>query len=387
MKSFLPNDIKDENRKIIFEILLQNPELAKVELTEKTTMSFVTVSKIVSFFEKINLLSVSGESRDGSGGLGRKRVVYRFNENSYVTIGVQIIGKKVIAVLVNLYSEVISSYSLETQTPFYEKDFLLTFVEVVHRMKRFAKEKNATILGVGIGVDGAINNREKTIRMKIDGNKEDDYPYEEIIQRLESEIGLPIILENDVNASTIAEFSKLDRFGDGPSDLVQIALGEGIGSGIILDKKLHRGFRASAGELEYLCFDPDYVKAPSSVGWLESKLNINHLSETFGFDVNQIDKMTEEAADQCVTYISRLLALAITNIISFLDLDQVILSGKTITLFSNHHIEQKIGQYIKQLTGFEPVIRLNLSDQSTATGVAILALQKEMTKIISGNLS
>lgn len=93
LKSFLPNDIKDENRKIIFEILLQNPELAKVEITEKTTMSFVTVSKIVTFFEQIGILTTSGESRDGSGGLGRKRSVYRFNENSYVTIGIQIIGK------------------------------------------------------------------------------------------------------------------------------------------------------------------------------------------------------------------------------------------------------------------------------------------------------
>lgn len=49
---FLPNDIKDENRKIIFDILMQNPELAKVEIAEKTAMSFVTVSKIVNFLKK-----------------------------------------------------------------------------------------------------------------------------------------------------------------------------------------------------------------------------------------------------------------------------------------------------------------------------------------------
>lgn len=53
MKSFLPNDIKDENRKIVFDILLQYPELAKVEITEKTAMSFVTVSKIVTFLNRL----------------------------------------------------------------------------------------------------------------------------------------------------------------------------------------------------------------------------------------------------------------------------------------------------------------------------------------------
>lgn len=383
MKSFLPNDIKDENRKIIFEILLQNPELTKVELAEKTTMSFVTVGKIVSFFEEINLLIKSGESRDGSGGLGRKRAVYRFNENSYVTIGVQIIGKRINAVLVNLYGEVIHSYYAETMITFYQEEFFLLFVKVIDQMKQITKEKKAAIAGVGIGIDGAINIGSKTIRMKIDGNKERDYPYEEIIQRLETEIGLPIILENDVNASTIAEFSKLDRFGNGPSDLVQIALGEGIGAGIIIDKKLHRGYKAGAGEMEYMCFDPKHVNTPLSVGWLESKLTIDYLSETFGLDINKIDHMADEAAEKCIDYVSQLLALAVTNIISFLDIDTVILSGKTIILFSDRKIVEKVGQYVKQFTGWEPTISVNLSDQSTATGVAILVMQKELIKILS----
>lgn len=149
----------------------------------------------------------------------------------------------------NLHSEVISSYSIETNFPFYSEEFFMTFVDIINIMKNSAKEKKATIVGVGVGVDGAINNRRKTIRRKTAENKEEDYPYEEIIQRLEDEIDLPIILENDVNASTIAEFSKLDRFGEGPNDLVQITLGEGIGAGIIIDKKLHKGYNASAGEL------------------------------------------------------------------------------------------------------------------------------------------
>jgi hypothetical protein len=44
---------------------------------------------------------------------------------------------------------------------------------------------------------------------------------------------------------------------------------------------------AGAGELEYMCFDPEHVNSPSLVGWLESKLSIDYLSERFGFDRNQ----------------------------------------------------------------------------------------------------
>ena len=156
MKSYLPNDIKDENRKIIFDILLQHPELAKVEITEKTAISFVTVSKIVNFFDQIGILKVTGESREGSGGLGRKRTVYRFVENSYVTIGIQIIGRRITALLVNLHSKIIYSYSMDTEIPFYSEDFTHIFEEIIMLMKKKAAETNSVVLGIGIGVDGAI---------------------------------------------------------------------------------------------------------------------------------------------------------------------------------------------------------------------------------------
>lgn len=375
VKSFLPNDIKDENRKIIFDILLQNPELAKVEITEKTAMSFVTVSKIVNFFEEIGILHATGESREGSGGLGRKRTVYRFNENSYVTIGIQIIGSKITALLINLYSKIIDSYSIETDIPFYSEEFTSIFEEIIIRLKNKAKETNSVVLGIGIGVDGAINTRKKTIRMRIQDNKEQDHFYETILGNLKSRVNLPIFLENDVNASTVAEFRNLENFDKAPTDLVHIAVGDGIGGGLIINKELHRGFNASAGELEYMCFDSEYRRTPSSVGWLESKLGIQHLLNTY--DLN-----SDEDIEACVDYVSKNLALTITNIISVLDIDQIIISGKTIALFPER-VLKSTRNYVEQYTEWTPSISYSDSNHSTAIGAAILSLQHEMIKIIS----
>lgn len=375
MKSFLPNDIKDENRKIIFDILLQNPELAKVEITEKTAISFVTVSKIVNFFDEIGILIATGESREGSGGLGRKRTVYRFNENSYVTIGIQIIGRKITALLVNLHSKIIDSYSIETNIPFYSKDFTSLFEEIVDRMRKKAKETNSVVLGIGVGVDGAINTRKKTIRMVTQDNKEKDYDYEPILGNLINRVQLPILLENDVNASTVAEFRNLENAGDEPTDLVHISVGDGIGAGIIINKNLHRGFNASAGELEYMCFDSEYRKTPSSVGWLEGKLGLKNLLTNY--DLN-----SEEDSEACVDYLSKNLALTITNIISILDIDHIIISGKTIAMFPER-VLQRTQKYVEQYTEWTPTIAVSNSNDATAIGVAILTLQQEIIKIIS----
>ncbi|MHA6533498.1 ROK family protein [Paenibacillus sp. BAC0078] len=376
MKSFLPNDIKDENRKIIFDIVMQNPELAKVEIAEKTAMSFVTVSKIVNFFEEIGLLTATGESREGSGGLGRKRTVYRFNENSYVTVGIQIIGNRITALLINLSSRIIDSYSIETDIPFYNEQFISIFEDIIERMKDAAKKTNSVVLGIGIGVDGAINTRKKTIRMRVQDNKEQDYNYEPIIKNLIDQVELPIFLENDVNASTVAEFRNLENSGKALADLVHIAVGDGIGGGLIINKELHRGFNASAGELEYMCFDPEYRRSPSSVGWLESRLGIQHLLSNY-------DLSSEDDIEACADYVGKHLALAIVNIISMLDIEQIIISGKTAALFPERILE-RTRYYVGQYAECTPTITYSDLHHSSAVGAAVLSLQHEMIKVISG---
>lgn len=375
MKSFLPNDIKDENRKIIFDILMQHPELAKVEITEKTAMSFVTVSKIVNFFEQIGLLTATGESREGAGGLGRKRTVYRFNENSYVTIGIQTIGKQITALLVNLHGKIIDSYAIQTPIPFYSEQFAAVFDEIVVRMKKKAEEAGGVVLGIGIGVDGAINRRKKTIRIHTTDRREEDYQYEPIIENLTNRVRLPVLIENDVNASILAEFRNLEHAEETLNDLILISIGEGVGAGIILNRELHRGFNASAGELEYMCFDPEYRKSPSSVGWLEGKLGIETLLA--GYDLT-----SEAEREACAEYVSRHLALVITNMISILDINRVVISGRTAALFPERLLARTTA-YVTQYTEWEPKISVSDSAHSAAIGAAILVLQQEMIHVLA----
>lgn len=375
MRSYLPNDIKDENRKIIFEILLQNPEIAKVEITEKTTMSFVTVSKIVDFFHEIGLVTLSGESRDGSGGLGRKRTVYRLNENSFVTVGIQLIERKVAVVLVNLTGEIVDSFSVETNLPFHSEDFVHYFEDIIKKMKKKADEFKGTIIGVGLAIDGAINIRKRTVRMCVDEGVEKDFNYEEVIEKLESRVGLPVSLENDVNAATVAELKTLNSGDDGVKNLVNISVGEGIGAGIIINNELYRGMNASAGELEYMCFDENYQKTPSSIGWLEGKVKYSRLKNTYNLNTNQ-------GIEVCIDYLSKKLALSIINIISILDIDHFILSGKSVSVFSDRLLEN-VKSRIEQYVDWAPTISISLVQNSSAIGAAILSLQNEMNEVLS----
>jgi glucokinase len=67
-------------------------------------------------------------------------------------------------------------------------------------------------------------------------------------------LGLPVTLVNDVRALTLAEL-RLGA-GRGASDLVCIALGTGVGGGVVIGGHLHLGL-GHAGEIGHTTVDPD----------------------------------------------------------------------------------------------------------------------------------
>jgi glucokinase len=66
-------------------------------------------------------------------------------------------------------------------------------------------------------------------------------------------LGLPVVVDNDANAALLAEA----RFGAarGVSHAVLVALGTGIGSGLLLDGKIYRGARGLGAELGHMVVD------------------------------------------------------------------------------------------------------------------------------------
>ena len=69
-----------------------------------------------------------------------------------------------------------------------------------------------------------------------------------------SSLGLPVTLVNDVRALTLAEL-RLGA-GRGARDLVCVALGTGVGGGVVIGGRLHLGL-GHAGEIGHTTVDPD----------------------------------------------------------------------------------------------------------------------------------
>lgn len=76
---------------------------------------------------------------------------------------------------------------------------------------------------------------------------------------LEQEFGIPVAVNNDCNCFALGEY----KFGEGINykDIVCVALGTGVGAGIIAGGRLYNGYNTGAGEigcLPYLAHDYEY---------------------------------------------------------------------------------------------------------------------------------
>jgi predicted NBD/HSP70 family sugar kinase len=71
----------------------------------------------------------------------------------------------------------------------------------------------------------------------------------EVGVELEERLGLPVTLENDVNLAALGEHWR--GVAHGVDDFAFLSVGTGLGAGIVLDGRLHRGRHGAAGELDY----------------------------------------------------------------------------------------------------------------------------------------
>ena len=77
-----------------------------------------------------------------------------------------------------------------------------------------------------------------------------------IAAELQKYIDLPVNVENDANAAAFGEYIVN---GGGVDNFVFITLGTGVGGGVIIDKKIYRGFNGVAGELGHVTLVHDGV--------------------------------------------------------------------------------------------------------------------------------
>ena len=134
-------------------------------------------------------------------------------------------------------------------------------------------------------------------------------------------------VENDVNLAALAELTS--GIGAELSSFALLLLDDGLGGGIVIDGRLHRGFSGVAGEVMYLPQTPLPIGAP-----VLSDAVVGDLALTHGRDVDatidqHLDAAAEgdEAAIAMAAEMGRRITLAAGSVALILDPEAFILGG------------------------------------------------------------
>lgn len=105
---------------------------------------------------------------------------------------------------------------------------------------------------VGVGIPGLVDVERGAVKHAVNlGVNGDWLPLREL---LADQLGVPVVLENDVNAATLGAAAL-----DDVTDLVYVSIGTGLAAGLMLDGRLRRGEHGAAGEIGHVPVDPQGV--------------------------------------------------------------------------------------------------------------------------------
>lgn len=145
-------------------------------------------------------------------------------------------------------------------------DAILTWVlETFELLTAEAGRTDGDIRGVGIGVPGPVDFiAGRAVHPPIMPGW-DDYP---IRDRFIERYRVPILVDNDVNIMALGEYWAMSPK---VADLIFVKVGTGIGSGLIVGGRLHRGARGAAGDIGHIQAGPaDVMCRCGNPGCLEA---------------------------------------------------------------------------------------------------------------------
>ncbi|HEY5856884.1 MAG TPA: ROK family protein [Aldersonia sp.] len=161
-----------------------------------------------------------------------------------LTVGIDIGGTSMRAAVVDVEGQVLDS--TQAPTP-HSAEALEDGLE--HAVRELAGRHD--VRAVGLAVAGFVTIDRSTVRFA------PHLPWVDapVARDLGKRLGLPVILEHDVNSAAWAEH----RFGAaaGGHNVVMIAIGTGIGAALLIDGSLYRGSYGVAPELGHIQVVPD----------------------------------------------------------------------------------------------------------------------------------
>jgi glucokinase len=351
--------MRDINRSAILEIIRRKGPISRTTIAESLDVSLPTVMRIVNSLIEEGFVRLHG-STEWSG--GRRRPLLEFNADSYVVLGVDMGGTKMYGAISNLGGDVVDEVNIARHGTSGEESFscLTTLIDTLLASPKLAGRR---VRGIGVGAPGITLHKEGIVKWAYTLGWE-NFP---LRARLAERYSLPITVDNDVNLAALGEL----WFGAGQNaqNIVLVAIGTGIGAGIIIDGALYRGSHEASGEIGHMVPGPQFLgkdyqdfgaleSVASGTGIagraryaLQSQANGAALDTLLAEEVFDAARQGQEWAWTIINESADYLAIAIANLAVSFDPELIVLGGGV-----SRSADMLVEPILRRITGVIPTL-------------------------------
>ena len=167
-------------------------------------------------------------------------------------VGIDIGGTKLATVVADKTGHILGKVRKPTFSEKGPEYAIRLLFDMVREVVNLAGLEQASISAIGVSCGGPLDTKTGIVYSPPNLPGWDALPLK---AKLESEFQVPVTIENDANASALAEF----RFGGGRgyNAVLYMTMSTGIGGGIVIDGQVYHGANDSAGEVGHQILLPN----------------------------------------------------------------------------------------------------------------------------------
>jgi predicted NBD/HSP70 family sugar kinase len=379
-----PGDtLRGFNRRRLLAGLRELRVASRAQLAELTGLSAVTVSALTAELLREEMV-VTVEATTARRGVGRPAALLALTARAGVTIGVAFGRRHVRVAVGDLSGRVTAQERVDLDVDGSAGRALDIAAGLVGAVLTRTGTPRTAVVGVVMGVPAPLNWRAGTIGSN---NILPGWVALRPAVELSSRLGLPVALDNDANLGALAERAYgSDHVID---DLIYLKVSTGIGAGLILGGRLHRGSTGSAGEIGHIQIRPDGVVCRcGSRGCLETLVSTTSIVDLLQpahpralaiADVIALVAAEDPGATRVVTEAGQMIGRAVADLCNHLNPAEVIIGGELSESGTplTAGIRSAIDRYAQPATARAVTVRTStLGDRAEILGALLLAAQR-----------
>ncbi len=236
--------------------------------------------------------------------------------------------------------------------------------EVLHQLFHLTDALvNDAVEVIGIGVPGLVDAATGTVFDVVNIPAWNEIPLQQL---MEDRYQRPVVINNDANCFALGEF--YFGKGQGSTSMIGLTIGTGLGSGIIVNKKLYAGNHCGAGEFGMMEYKEHCYEYYASGQFFQNVYGIS------GEKVFEEAVKDDAAALKMYAEMGMHLGNAIKAILFALDIDLIILGGSVRKAFPyfSEAMWQSIQTFAFKKTAERLQIKVSELENSGILGAAAL---------------